>query len=308
MRLLRGICVGASLLLTLIPATAALAASGPEIPVTAVAPPQPPGPLASIADLESQLLGMVNTERAAAGVAPLQNQPWAHGIAEQHSQAMAAAGTIWHNMDGYMGPGHQVLDSPYLGENVAYDSTLAAADALLFSDPPHRAITLDPRFNFVGIGIAYGAGNWVFLTEDFAEIDHNSVAPVAPAAPARGSPPLARVVAAKPAVKPAAVPVVAAPTPVPAAVPVVDAPTPAAPASPAAATRAGLIVARSASHTAPVPYGAWTFAVLMAAVLGVWTDSLLGGKRFLQRRRFLRGQTEPEQPGGWRPSRTRRVP
>lgn len=290
MRLLSGICLVSSLLLALVPTTAALAASGPEIPVTAVAPPQPPGPLATIADLESQMMGLVNAERAAAGVPPLQNQPWAHGVAEQHSQAMAAAGTIWHNMDGYMGPGHQVLGSPYLGENVAYDSTLAANDALLFSDPPHRAITLDPRFNYVGIGIAYGAGNWVFLTEDFAEIGPGSAAyPTARvAAPAATAP-----AAVKPVFRPAAAsaPVrTVAPSPVPVAVPVVQAaPSPAATPLTAAIALAGPILAQSAaSRTSPASYGLWTFAVLVAGALGVGADSLLGGTRFLRRRRLLR--------------------
>src|SRR2546429_383641 len=101
---------------------------------------------------------------AADGVPPLQNQPWAHSVARQHSEQMAGAGEIWHNTAGYMNQGHQVLGASYLGENVSMDRTLEANDALLFASPEHHQNIVDPRFNFVGIGIARDAKNWVYVT------------------------------------------------------------------------------------------------------------------------------------------------
>src|SRR5262249_52509994 len=123
----------------------------------------------SVDDLEAQMLSMLNAERAAAGVAPVENQPWAQSVARQHSQDMAAAGDVWHNMTGYMDQGHQVLGATYLGENVSMDSNLAANDARLFASPGHHANIVDPRFNYVGIGIALDAKNWVYVTEDFSQ-------------------------------------------------------------------------------------------------------------------------------------------
>jgi hypothetical protein len=121
-------------------------------------------------ELEAQMLSMVNAERAAAGVGAVQQIEWAHSVAQQHSQDMAAAGDIWHNIAGFIDQGRGAMGATYLGENVAMDSTLAANDALLYSDIPHRNITLDSRFNSVGLGIALDSKNWVYVTEDFAQI------------------------------------------------------------------------------------------------------------------------------------------
>jgi uncharacterized protein YkwD len=219
-----------------------VAASGndSEQPATALAPPQPPGPLPSVDELEAQMLSMVNAERAAAGVGPVQQVAWAHSVARQHAQDMAAAGDIWHNIAGYINRGRGAMGATFLGENVAMDSTLAADDALLYAHIPHRVITLDGRFNSVGIGIALDSHNWVYVTEDFAQIPGGASrsATAAPAAPAAKAPvataPVAKIPVAA-AIRPqvaaparAAVAAVAAP-PAPAPAPAV-----AAPAAPAA--------------------------------------------------------------------------
>ena len=125
------------------PGSVAASGNGSEQPATAPAPPQPPGPLPSVDELEAQMLSMVNAERAAAGVGAVQQVGWSHSVARQHAQDMAAAGDIWHNIAGFINRGHGALRATYLGENVAMDSTLAADDALLYSDIPHRNVTLD---------------------------------------------------------------------------------------------------------------------------------------------------------------------
>jgi hypothetical protein len=154
---------------------------------------------------------------------------------------MAAAGDIWHNIAGFMDQGRAAMGASYLGENVSMDSTLAANDALLYSDIPHRNITLDGRFNYVGLGIALDSKNWVYVTEDFAQIAGGASqhAAGAIARPVATQPaPAAKPAAAKPAV--AKPPVVKAPVAVAAAkpptvkAPVAAAPAPAAPAAVAA--------------------------------------------------------------------------
>ena len=69
------------------------------------------------------------------------------------------------------------MRATYLGENVAMDSTLAADDALLYSDIPHRNVTLDARFNYVGVGLALDSKNWVYVTEDLAQIRAGQLRP-----------------------------------------------------------------------------------------------------------------------------------
>lgn len=146
----------------------------PDPTAPSVAPASAPQP--SIDDLEAEMLARVNAERAAAGVGPLQDQSWAQSVARQHSQEMANAGTIWHNMAGYMDQGHQALGATYLGENVSMDTSLDANDARLFASPEHHQNIVDPRFNYVGIGIALDAKNWVYVTEDFSAIPGGVVA------------------------------------------------------------------------------------------------------------------------------------
>jgi uncharacterized protein YkwD len=203
--------------------------------VTPTATPQP-----SVDDLEAEMLARLNAEREAAGVGPLQNQPWAQSIARQHSEDMAAAGSIWHDMAGYMGQGRRSLGATSLGENVSMDSTLEANDARLFASPEHHRNIVDPHFNYVGIGIARDAKDWVYVTEDFSGIPGSVVAQ---------------------AVRPALVP--APPPPVPAPVPPgpagAPAPPPAVPPSSPRRAQPALADGQPAP-AAPAPAGGLTAA------------------------------------------------
>jgi uncharacterized protein YkwD len=225
------------------PLTAYLVAAHEQVPpdpaaasVSSTATPPP-----SVDDLEAEMLARLNAEREAAGVGPLQNQPWAQSVARQHSDEMAGAGTIWHNMAGYMDQGRRSLGATSLGENVSMDRTLEANDARLFASPEHHHNIVDPHFNYVGIGIARDAKDWVYVTEDFSGI------------------PGVMAQAVKTAWAPAPPPPVPAPIPpVPAGAP---APPPAAtqPSSPPAPAQPGSAAAHPAPAV-PAPEGGLTAA------------------------------------------------
>jgi hypothetical protein len=186
------------------------------------------------------MLARVNAERAAAGVAPLQDQPWADAMAREHSQEMAAAQDIWHNMAGYMAQGHGVLGATALAENVSMDRTLDANDELLLSSPEHHQNLVDPRYNFIGIGVALDAKGWVYVTEDFSDIPAGGVKapqPVPKPAPAVRmaapesavtipAPESARPAPAQPAARLAPVPAPAPPGPIAASPPALTLPGP----------------------------------------------------------------------------------
>jgi hypothetical protein len=223
---------------------------------------------------------------------------------------MAAAADIWHNIDGFINRGHSALRATYLGENVAMDSTLAADDALLYSDIPHRNVTLDRRFNTVGLGIALDSRNWVYVTEDFAQIPgwaapqaagsanaHAAAAVPAPFARA----PVANAVVARASVvttnKPQVVAVAPpAPAPVPAATAVAVQPAAAAPivTAPAAEPITTNVVshssaqpgARARSHSGPSSGGVWILLGLAGALMAAF-----GGHRF--RTMLARGRRQP---------------
>ncbi|TMK45686.1 MAG: CAP domain-containing protein [Actinobacteria bacterium] len=187
------------------------------------------------------------------------------------------------------------------------DSTLAADDALLYSDIPHRNVTLDRRFNTVGLGIALDSSNWVYVTEDFAQIpgwaapqaagSANVHAAVAPAPVARA--PVAKtsvvttnrsqVVAGAPAPAPVPAPVLAAAAlavpPAPAA-PIVTAPA-AQPitTSPVSRSRAHP-GAKARSNPGSNSGGVWILLGLAAGLVAAF-----GGHRF--RTMLARGRRQP---------------
>src|SRR5437588_715607 len=251
----------------------------PDPTVPRVSPTVAPHP--SVEDLEAQMLSLLNGERETAGLAPVQDQAWAHSIAREHSQEMAGAGNIWHNMTGYMDQGRQVLGATYLGENVSMDKSLVANDARLFASPGHHQNIVDPRFNYIGIGIALDASDWVYVTEDFSQIPNGvaaqairpaaipAAAPVqpasepvspppvrapAPAPPRPAAPPLSPQAAAPPAPAPPA-PAVSAPAvaaPAPAGGPTARPPDPFAASLPAAAFPFANLIQGA---TVPAPVG-----------------------------------------------------
>jgi uncharacterized protein YkwD len=293
------------------PDSVAASGNGSEQPATAPAPPQPPGPLPSVDELEAQMLSMVNAERAAAGAGSVQQVGWAHSVARQHAQDMAAAGDIWHNIAGFINQGHSALRATYLGENVAMDSTLTADDALLYSDIPHRNVTLDRRFNTVGLGIALDSRNWVYVTEDFAQIPGWAAPQAAGAASAHAAAvpaPVARAPVAKAAVAKASVvttnrpqavavaPPPPAPAPVPAAAAVAVPPAAAVPvvAAPAAEPITTNPVSHASAHpgakarsrSGPNSGGVWILLGLGGALIAAF-----GGHRF--RTMLARGRTQP---------------
>ena len=114
-------------------------------PALATTAPRVTTPSVAVADaLAAADFAWVNAQRAASGIAPLQVQSWAAGVAAQHSVDMASQGTIFHNMTGYMDVGRSAMHATYLGENVAMGTDINYAESALINSPPHRANILDP--------------------------------------------------------------------------------------------------------------------------------------------------------------------
>lgn len=106
---------------------------------------------------ESQMLTMVNAERAKAGVAPLTSDAALQQLARAHSQDMLARGYFSHYTPEGKSPFDRMNDAgiayTYAGENLAFSANVELAMQGLMNSPGHRANILSPNFHKIGIGI-----------------------------------------------------------------------------------------------------------------------------------------------------------
>lgn len=160
--------------------------------------------------IEQAMLVLINQERIAAGVAPLQFNTTLNAAAEDHSENMLINNIFSHTgFDGSTAR-ERMTDAGYVfsgtnasGENIAYQSErglLGIDDDVrdlhdgLMNSPGHRANILNPNFEEIGIGIEEGlftdggaTFSAVMVTQNFAltQATGNPVisTPVTPAMP-----------------------------------------------------------------------------------------------------------------------------
>ncbi len=122
-------------------------------------------------DLEAQMLEMVNRERVAVGLAPLQPDPELTEVARKHSTDMFARGYFSHNTPEGRTPFDRISDAQIsfqiAGENLALAPTLTIAHTGLMNSPGHRANILRKEFGRVGIGIMDGGARGLMVTQNF---------------------------------------------------------------------------------------------------------------------------------------------
>ena len=107
---------------------------------------------------QTQLLTLTNRARANAGV---------RGVSQNLALTIKAQGWAEHMArTGHLSHSNLASGVPYryrlLGENVGYGSTVTGVFNNLMRSPGHRANILNSRFNYIGLGVAYGHGHvWV---------------------------------------------------------------------------------------------------------------------------------------------------
>jgi uncharacterized protein YkwD len=115
-----------------------------------------------------ELYYLVNNERAAHGLGPLNWNDQLGGLAQGWSQHMAATGSVAHqNLQALLDSG-AVAGFSTLGENVLAGSCGMSAGQMhqaWMNSPLHRANILG-SFSAIGIGIACNGGT-LYATEDF---------------------------------------------------------------------------------------------------------------------------------------------
>ncbi len=135
--------------------------------------PLPFKPMSSFidADGESQMLILVNKERAANGEEPLTIDGQLLVVARAHSEDMWNQQYFAHNTPDGKTPFDRMhaIGISYVtaGENLALAPSVSAANTGLMRSPGHRANILNPQFHHIGIGIIDGGIYGKMVTEDF---------------------------------------------------------------------------------------------------------------------------------------------
>lgn len=121
--------------------------------------------------LEAQMLDLVNQERAAAGLDPVEADPEMTEVARRHSADMFARGYFSHYTPEGKDPFDRMramnVSFRTAGENLALAPTLQIAHTGLMNSPGHRANILQPRFGRLGIGIMDGGRRGLMVTQKF---------------------------------------------------------------------------------------------------------------------------------------------
>lgn len=122
-------------------------------------------------DLEMQMLNLVNQERQAAGLQPLQADPELTEVARKHSADMFARGYFAHDTPEGLSPFDRMkaANVQFLtaGENLALAPTISVAHTGLMNSPGHRANILRREFGRVGIGVMDGGMRGLMVSQEF---------------------------------------------------------------------------------------------------------------------------------------------
>lgn len=126
-------------------------------PTPTPAPTPTPVPRTGVTSEMQHMLDLINSERAKAGVAPLNFDSQLNHTALLKAQDMVANNYFSHTSPTYGSPDNMLrqfgITFKTMGENLAGNSSVDAAHTALINSPGHRANILDSKFNFIGIGI-----------------------------------------------------------------------------------------------------------------------------------------------------------
>jgi uncharacterized protein YkwD len=122
-------------------------------------------------DLEKRMLDLVNQERVAAGLNPLEADPELTEVARRHSADMFARGYFAHDTPEGTSPFDRMRAANVrfttAGENLALAPTIPVAHNGLMNSPGHRANILRPEFGRVGIGVMDGGIRGLMISQEF---------------------------------------------------------------------------------------------------------------------------------------------
>jgi uncharacterized protein YkwD len=123
------------------------------------------------ADLETQMLALVNKERTERGLPPVKADAELTQVARKHSVDMFARGYFSHYTPEKKDPFDRMRTAGVkfltAGENLALGRTLKICHEGLMNSPGHRANILNPSFGRLGIGIMDGGIYGLMISQEF---------------------------------------------------------------------------------------------------------------------------------------------
>lgn len=113
---------------------------------------------------QSATFDRINQIRTSQGLATLLPSPHAMAKAQAWADHLATIGRLEHSdlWDGMPDGGRAI------GENVGAGGDLASIYAAFLASPRHRANLLDPRWNWVGTGVATAPNGTIYVVQVFA--------------------------------------------------------------------------------------------------------------------------------------------
>ncbi len=140
------------------------------------APPSPEK-VSGLTEQETEILGLVNKERARGGLAPLKFSPRLAVIARGHSYDMAMRHYLAHNSPDGVAPADRISGAGIgyraVGENIYMDDYPDSAGvprrAIVgwLKSPEHLANIISGKFTETGVGVAQSADGTTYVTQDF---------------------------------------------------------------------------------------------------------------------------------------------
>ncbi len=122
---------------------------------------------------EMQMLALVNQERAAHALRPLEMDEQLRAVARAHSAEMFELSFFAHVSPRTGSPIDRLTAARVrfllTGENLAYQSDVVTAHRELMDSPGHRRNVLSPLYERIGIGVVDGGSYGHMYTQEFAD-------------------------------------------------------------------------------------------------------------------------------------------
>lgn len=128
--------------------------------------------LTTVKTVESQVLSLVNSERAKAGLRPLALNWQLSRVARYKSQDMIDKNYFDHTSPTYGSPFTMMknfgINYSYAGENIAYgQKTATAVMTSWMNSAGHKANILSSNYNQIGVGLAIKSDGTCYWTQQF---------------------------------------------------------------------------------------------------------------------------------------------